>query len=361
MKAAILQRYVLRALALNWLLLFFGLMLIMTIAQVPNILGRATEHELAPHLVLEVLLLMVVANAPIVILLTQLLAVVVTIGQMTHDSELIAMRSAGFSPLRLLAVVGVFSVPLVASLTVITHDLAPRAYCEAVLARADAARNILSARVRPGVFVPLGDRGTLFARQVAPDGELHTVFVAFDHQGLSGILTADRGRIRVDSNGERFFLALFDGEYHEGITGERRFRVIRFRELTRPILFPLEARACVRPDTRSTTALLATSSGRSIAELNLRFAHTILAIVFVLVGVPLSLARPRTGAYSRVPMAILMFALATFGIQGLANWSGRAPALGTIILWTFMAAAIVATLLWFIAVQRGSLRWRGRG
>jgi len=60
-------------------------------------------------------------------------------------------------------------------------------------------------------------------------------------------------------------------------------------------------------------------------------------------------------------MAILMFALATFGIQGLANWSGRAPALGTIILWTFMAAAIVATLLWFIAVQRGSLRWRGRG
>ena len=98
MKAAILQRYVLRALALNWLLLFFGLMLIMTIAQVPNILGRATEHELAPHLVLEVLLLMVVANAPIVILLTQLLAVVVTIGQMTHDSELIAIRPPGGEP-----------------------------------------------------------------------------------------------------------------------------------------------------------------------------------------------------------------------------------------------------------------------
>jgi lipopolysaccharide export system permease protein len=360
-KAGILHRYLLRALALNWLLLFFGLMLIMTIAQVPNILGRATEHELAPHLILEVLFLMVVANAPIVILLTLLLAVVVTIGQLSHDSELIAMRSAGYSPLQLLAVVGVFSVPLVVTLAVITHDLAPRAYCEAILARADAARNILSARVRPGVFVPLGDRGTLFARQVAPDGELHTVFVAFDHLGLSGIMTAARGRIRAESNGERFFLALFDGEYHEGISGERHFRIVRFRELTRPIIFPLEARACVQPDTRKTIDLWGSTNGRSIAELNMRFAQTILAIVFVLVGVPLSMAGPRKGAYSRVPLAMLLYALASFGIQGVATWSARNPALGTGVLWTLMALAIIATVLWFIAVQRGSLRGRGRG
>jgi hypothetical protein len=106
-------------------------MLIMTIAQVPNILGRATEHELAPHLVLEVLLLMVVANAPVVILLTQLLAVVVTIGQMTHDSELIAMFGGLLAAPAARRRRRIFR-PLVASLAVITHDLAPRAYREVV-------------------------------------------------------------------------------------------------------------------------------------------------------------------------------------------------------------------------------------
>jgi len=359
-KHGILQRYLLRALALNWLVLFLGLMLIMTIAQVPNILGRATEHELAPHLVLQVLLLMVIANASIVILLTLLLAIVVTIGQLSHDSEFTAMRSAGFSPLRLLAVVGAFSLPLVGSLGVMAHDLAPRAYCAAVLARADAARNILSARVRPGVFVPLGARSTLYARNVAPDGELRQVFVSFDHLGRTGVLTAARGRIRADSNGDRFFLALFEGVYHEGNPGERQFRIIRFQELTRPIVFPLETRACVRPDTRRTSELWGSTRGRDIAELNLRFGQGSLAILFVLVGVPLSMSRPRRGAYSRVPLAILVYAVSIFGLQGLATWSARAPVLGTVILCAFMSLAIVAAILWFIAVQHGKLRWRAR-
>jgi lipopolysaccharide export system permease protein len=360
-KHGILQRYLLRALALNWLVLFLGLMLIMLIAQVPNILGRATDHELAPHLVFEVLLLMVVANAPIVILMTMLLAIVVTTGQLSHDSEFTAMRAAGFSPLRLLAVVGVFSVPLAASLAVIAHDLAPRAYCVAVLARADAARNILSAPMRPGVFVPLGAQGTLFAGNVAPDGELRQVFVSFNHLGRPGVLTAARGRLRADTNGERFFLALFEGEYHEGYPGERRFRIVRFQEFTRPIVFPLEARACVRPDTRKTTELWGSTSGPNIAELNLRFAQVSLAILFVLVGVPLSITRPRSGAYSRVPPAMLVYALATFSIQGLSHWSARAPVLGTVILWALMTFAIVAAALWFIAIQHGSLRWRAPG
>ena len=182
----ILQRYLLRALALNWVVLFFGLMLIMTIAQVPTILGRAAEHEVAPHLVFEVLMLMVVANMPIVILLTLLLAIVVTIGRLSHDSELTAMRAAGFSPLNLLAVVAIFSVPLVGLLAAMTHDFAPRAFCEAVLARADAARNILTRAHASWRLRAAGSAWNTFRQQVAPDGEMLHVFVSFDQAGAIG-------------------------------------------------------------------------------------------------------------------------------------------------------------------------------
>ena len=353
MKSRLLRRYLLRTLALHWLVLFSGLMVIVTIGQLPSILGRAAEHELASGLVFEVLVLMVVANMPIVILLTLLLAIVVTIGRMCNDGEVTAMRAAGFSPLNLLTVIAVFSFPLVVLLAAVTHHFAPRAFCEAVLARADAARNILRARIRPGVFVPLGARGTLFAEQVKPDGEMLHVFVSFDQAGSTGVLTAARGRIDAEQGGNLFHLALFDGEYHEGIPGEGHFRIMRFHEMTRPIIFPLETRECVRPDTRTTAALWGSTVGSDIAELNVRFGHIALAIAFVLLSVPLSITRPRVGAYSRVPVAICIFAVMTFAISGISTWSARAPRIGSAIFWVIMVSAIVVSAMWIASIQWG--------
>lgn len=351
----IFQRYVLRSLAAHWLVFFLGLMTIITIGQVPLILGRAAEHELAQQLVFKVLLLMLVAQAPIGILLTLLLAIVVTIGRLTSDGELTAMRAVGFSPLNLLAVITAFSIPVVALLAFTTNEFSPLAYCKAVLARADATRNLMSAPVRPGVFVPLGERGTLLANEVAADGEMRHVFVSVDRQGLIGVLTAERGRIRADPSGDQFFLALYDGELYEGIPRERRFRIVRFRELTRPITFPLESQTCVRPDTRATRALWGSTSRRDIAELNQRFGHLALAIAVVLIGVPLSITRPRKGALSRVPAAIGLFAVSMFGIAGLSTWSARDPVLGTAVLWSVLTFAVGASALWLSAIQRGRL------
>jgi lipopolysaccharide export system permease protein len=359
MKSALLRRYLLRTLALHWVVLFSGLMIIVTVGQLPAILGRAAEHEVASHLVFEVLVLMVVANMPIVILLTLLLAIVATIGRMCHDGEITAMRAAGFSPLNLLAVIAIFSVPLIGLLSAVTHHFAPRAFCEAVLARADAARNILTARIHPGVFVPLGGRGTLFAQQVAADGEMLHVFVSFDQAGSTGVLTAARGRISADQGGNVFHLALYDGEYHEGIPGEGRFRIVRFHEMTRPIIFPLETRACVRPDTRSTTALWGSTVGIDIAELNMRFGQVALAIAFVLVSVPLSITRPRVGAYSRIPLAIGVFALMTFAVSGISTWSAREPRIGSAVFWVVIAAAIAASALWLSSIQGKRMKRTG--
>jgi lipopolysaccharide export system permease protein len=310
---------------------------------------------LASRLVFDVLLLMVVANMPIVILLTLLLSIVAAIGRLCHDGEITAMRAAGFSPLNLLAAVAIFSLPLIGLLTAVTHQFAPRAFCHAVLARADAARNILTERIRPGVFVPLGGRGTLFAQRVAADGELLDVFVSVDQAGSTGVLTAARGRIRADESGNLFHLALFDGEYHEGIPGEGHFRTVRFREMNRPIIFPVEARECVRPDTRSTLELWGSTAARDIAELNTRFGHVVLAIAFVLLSVPLSITRPRVGAYSRVPLAICIFAIMTFAISGISTWSGREPRIGSAVFWVVMASSIAASALWLASIQ-----WSGR-
>jgi lipopolysaccharide export LptBFGC system permease protein LptF len=70
----ILYRYLLKDFFYAWVALFAGLTVITMVGQLPTILGRAADHEIAPHLILEVLMLMLVANAPVLMLLTLLLA-----------------------------------------------------------------------------------------------------------------------------------------------------------------------------------------------------------------------------------------------------------------------------------------------
>ena len=179
------------------------------------------------------------------------------------------------------------------------------------------------------------------------------VFVSVDQDDSMGVLTATRGRIRAGAGGNLFTLSLFDGEYFEGIPGEKRFRIVRFQELTRPIIFPLETRECVQPDTRATGALWGSTAGNDIAELNMRFGQVALAIAFVLIGVPLSMTRPRQGAYARVPAAICLFAVMTFSISGISHWSAREPRVGTEVFWAVMALTIAVSASWLAAMQRG--------
>jgi lipopolysaccharide export system permease protein len=343
----ILYRYLLRDFAFTWVVLFLGLTVITMVGQLPQILGRAADHEIAPQLILEVLMFMLVANAPVLMLLTMLLAFVVTLGRLGSDSEITAMRAAGFSPLSVLGAGTLFAAPVIALLAVVCLSLGPRAYCSAVLARTSAIRNLLTAPIKPGTFMPLGERGTLLAASVAPDGEMRGVFAAAENDGTSGVITAARGRIRSDLANDRFLLALYDGRYYEGIPGERKFRVIKFQEYTRPILFPPETSTCSKPGTRTTSELLAMKMTKDVlAELNQRFGYLALAPLFLLLAIPLSLTRPRTGAYSRVPLALGVFALATFGVSGISGWSARSPGTATAVQWSLLGIALLISLRW---------------
>jgi len=353
----ILYRYLLRDFTVTWLVLFVGLTIITMVGQLPQILGRAADHEISPNLIAEVLLLMVVANAPVLILLTLLLTFVVTLGRLGSDSEITAMRAAGFSPLNLLGAGTLFAAPVIALFVVLCLSAGPRAYCAAVLARTSALRNLMSAPIHPGVFLPLGERGTLLAASVGPDGEMRGVFASSESENFTGVITAARGRIRADPANDRFLLALYDGQYYEGKPGDRNYRIVKFHEFTRPIEFPAETASCTRPGTRPTSELLGARKGEALAELNTRFGNIGMALLFLLLGVPLSMTRPRSGTYSRVPLALAVFAIAGFGVSGMSSWSSRSPATATTVMWTLMGISLIASIRWlWVLSTRSSSR-----
>ena len=92
--------------------------------------------------------------------------------------------------------------------------------------------------------------------------------------------------------------------------------------------------------------MLGARKGEALAELNSRFGNLGLALLFLLLGVPLSMTRPRSGTYSRVPLALAVFAIAGFGVSGMSSWSARSPATATTVMWTLMGISLIASIRW---------------
>ena len=346
MKPRILYGYIFRGLALNWLVLLGLLTLVMSAGQLPAILSRAAEYEIAPDLILRVLAWMTVANAPLVILVTIMIAIIVTFGRLASDSELIAMSAAGFAPWNLLCAALLLAIPVIALQAMITLRYAPDAFCQAVLVRAQAARNIALAPIRPGRFLQVADGRTLYVEKVDADGELRRVFAASRRAGVVETVTAIRGRVIADPDHDRMTLELEDGVLNKGIPGTRKFEIVRFRELR--IVFPLPAGTtqCSRPDARASLDLWNSRGAPERAEIHSRLGYIFMTAVLTLAAVALSKSRPRTGAYARLPLALGIFATYQFSAAGLAAWISRTPSVGA---WPYWSLHLLAAA-WAIAV-----------
>jgi lipopolysaccharide export system permease protein len=350
-KPRILYGYIFRGLALNWLALLALLTLVMSAGQLPAILSRAAEYEIAPNLVLQVLAWMTVANAPLVILVTIMIAIIVTLGRLASDSELIAMSAAGFTPWNLLCAALLLAIPVIVLQAMVTLRYAPDAFCQAVLARAQAARNIALAPIRPGRFLQVGGGRTLYVGKVGAAGELHTIFAASRREGIVEIVTASRGRVVADAAHDRMWLELNDGTRHSGAPGTRRFEIVRFRELRLGFPLPAGTTHCSRPDARASGELWKSRGAPERAEIHSRLGYIFMTAVLTLTAVALSKSRPRTGAYARLPLALGIFAAYQFSAVGLTAWLSRTPSVGP---WPYWSLHLLAAAWAIAGLTRGS-------
>ena len=97
------QRYVLREVVQTWLAVTGVLVAILVSNQLSRVLGRAASNQYGRHLVFDLIALGSVMNLSVIVPVGLLLAVVLSLGRMYHDSEMAALQACGFGPQRLLA------------------------------------------------------------------------------------------------------------------------------------------------------------------------------------------------------------------------------------------------------------------
>src|ERR1022692_5181478 len=97
-----IERYVLREVVQSWVGITGVLVAILLANQLSRVLGQAADNQYGRQVVFDLIALGAIMNLSVVVPVGLLLAVVLALGRMYHDSEMAALLSCGFAPARLL-------------------------------------------------------------------------------------------------------------------------------------------------------------------------------------------------------------------------------------------------------------------
>jgi lipopolysaccharide export system permease protein len=306
-----IERYVLREVLQTWLAVTGVLVAILLANQLSRVLGQAADNQYGRHVVLDLIALGAVMNLSVIVPVGLLLAVVLTLGRLYHDSEMAALQACGFGPARLLTPLFGFAAVVAVGLGWLTFFQVPRADKEVQLLRQSAIKEAQFGQLDAGRFRSFGAGDVVFyAERVDEAGVLHNVFVQRESaDGRIEVALADSATYSKGADDGSHLVTLYDGRRYEGIPGHGDFRIIEFHEHGIPIVTPKSSHGIQDPDTKPTLELLGSMAPSDIAQLQVRGSAPIMALLLTLLALPLSRLRPRQGRYSRVGFAILAYFL----------------------------------------------------
>ncbi len=343
---AIIDRYVLREVAIALAGVTIVLLAILVSYQLARILGVAAERGFPHDIVFALIGLTTLENLMVLVPISMLLAAMLALGRLYHESEMAAVRACGIGPARLYLPVYALAVPVALALAWLTFVVGPEARNGAEELRGRGLRDAQFGLLAPGSFRTYADgKAVFYAEESGADGRLIHVFM----QHLAGdrieVATAAWAEQKVLQGGRTQVVVLHDGERIEGVPGQAGFRRIRFAEHGIPVVVPEAGEGRTVPERKPTRELLGSSSLVDIAELQRRVSLPIMVLVLGLVAVPLSALRPREGRYARVAIAILLYFLYANLLSAAQVWieKGRIPpAVGT---WWVHALFVIAGLV----------------
>jgi lipopolysaccharide export system permease protein len=344
---ATIDRYVLREVAMSLAAVTVVLLAILVSYQLARILGVAAEGGFPHEIVLALIGLTTLENLMLLVPIAMLLAVMLALGRLYHESEMAAVRACGVGPERLYLPVFALALPVAIALGWLTFMIGPAARDGAEQLRGRGMRDAEFGLLEPGTFRTYAEgRAVFYAEQSGPDGRLIHVFVQRHAGDRVEVATAAWAEQRMLDGGRTQIVVLHDGERIEGVPGQADFRRIRFVEHGIPVVVPEPGGGRTVPERLPTSALLGSAALSDIAELQRRISLPVMVLVLALVAVPLSALRPREGRYARVAIAILLYFVYSNLVSAAQVWieTGRlSPAIGT--WWVHALIALLGLML----------------
>lgn len=355
----ILFRYVFRQLAAVTVIVAVALCGVVWLTQSLRFVDYIVNRGVSIGLFLQFVGLLIPNILVIVLPLALLIAVLVTYNRLTGDSELIAMRAAGCSPLQL-------ARPALALALVVTGIgyaqslyLLPVSYTAFKDLQHTIRQDYATALIQEGAFTPIAPGLTLYVGRRTPDGLLEDLMLHDDRTPARPVtVLARQGAVLRAGDGVR--LVVLGGQRQEMDGDAGRLTVLYFDR------YALDLGGLVAPEgprgretqeyfvsemlfadripglpPEDAARLRTTGHSRLLSPLY-AMTLTLIALVAVLGG-----AHTRQGQGGRIRLAVLMAALVQAGAIGFENLAARTPGLIPLLYLNLIVPTVAAG--WLLA------------
>ena len=345
----ILDRYLLREVALTWLAVTSVLLALLLTNQFAQVLGDVAKDRLPRDAVFAVIGLTGIQYLTLLVPIGLFLSIMLALGRLYSDSELPAMMACRVGPGGIYRPLMWLVLPLFALVFWLAVDIGPKALADIERIGVEAKRQADLASIEPGTFVSGDADGTvIYAEEVLGPGQVENVFLQRrTAAGEVEVVVAERGEQRDAEDLNTRFFVLHNGRRYMGVPGTAEFAVIEFGEHGIPYRLPDVDQTELEPAAMYTADLLLSADVEENAELHWRLGIPLATLILAVLAVPLSRTQPRQGRYGRIAVGLLVFIiyfnLLSAGKAWLENGT-VAPAIGLWWVHGLMALAALALL-----------------
>jgi LPS export ABC transporter permease LptF/LPS export ABC transporter permease LptG len=364
----ILDRYIVREVFRHALLGIAVFTFVFFVPKLVQLMELFVRHTGSGAQILELFLCIFPAVLTFTLPMAVLIGVLLGLGRMSADSEIIALTALGIGRRRILLPVGVLAVAGALVTLSMTAWLGPMAFHKYRTLETELVASQISFAVQPRVFDERFPKLVLYVNDVSASGtQWHGVFLA-EAGGENGsqLTLAENAIVIAEPKEGKLELHLKGGTTHEFSREDPdRYSVTAFGQSDWPIevngLVPAQPRQ-VSNSERSLRELVATNDAgwrEARVELHRRLAFPAACLVFALVGVPLGAQPRRGGRAAGSLLAVIIIAsyyLLTVIGAGLARQGQVSPAVG---IWgaNILLAALGLALLPRMEQFRGEGGW----
>nr|VFJ43610.1 MAG: lipopolysaccharide export system permease protein [Candidatus Kentron sp. DK] len=358
----ILNRYIYREILLAFAGVLSVLLLVYVSHRFVRYLAEAAAGLIPVDVILRLLSLQLIKKLQIFIPVAFYIAVLLSLGRLYKDNEIIAMNAGGIG---LMTIVGsVFRLSLIfAALTMLLSlYISPEVMSLQDQYKERAREKSDISGIYPGQFRELEKgRRVIYVEDVSPDKRsMKNTFIQVRRKNGTDIVVADTAYQTMDDRTGERTIVLEGGRRYGGEPGKLDFTITEFKRY----LLRIEGKNSNRTarhrdiDTLPTIELLqAANKPRHAAELQWRLSLPLSLVVLSLLAVVLARTSSSTGKYAKVVTAILAYFVYSNFI-GIARMLVERGDLNPIIGTLPVHGAAIAVFAVMLALEHSHGRWR---
>lgn len=306
----IIDRYLLRDALRATVAVTLVLLLIMIGNIIAQLLVNVAEGQLEAG-ALGIFVLSNTANLLVTIVpLGVFVGSMLALGQMYRDSEMAALVSCGWPPIRLykpllMAALPSFFVCALLSLWGVPYSQTVQANIVQQLADSSRLEKLLA-----GEFITAKEAdAVLFAAEADKQSQvLKNVFLQrVNKRGDEELEVAQRATYQYDEVTKQEYLVLLEGEWVIGGSEGGAYQVTEFAEHGIALPPQKQKDQALEASSQSTLTLLQSEEPKVMAEFHWRLAVPLTVLVLAVLAVPMSHTEPRKGPYGRIAVGVLIY------------------------------------------------------